>query len=68
MRFDCPGRTLRRGIEQAQAFELVTEEIEPQPGIERGGEDIDDGATHGKFAVIDHGIGARIALPGQQRG
>ena len=61
-------RALGGGIEQAQALQLVAEEIEPQAGIEAGGEDVDDRAAHREFAVIDHRVGAAVALPGEQRG
>ena len=56
------------GIEQAQAFQLVAEEIEPEARIKAGGEDVDNRAAHRKFAVIDHRVGAAVALPDEQRG
>ena len=37
-----PGRALGVGIEQPQRFQLVAEEIEPQPGIESRGINVED--------------------------
>ena len=68
MRIERPDGALRGRIEQAQAFQLVAEEIEPQPTFEAGRYDIEDRATHGKFARVDGGVAARIALPTQQAG
>ena len=61
-------RQLRGRVEEAQALKLVAEEVEPQPAIERGGEDVDDRAAHRELAVVDHRVCAAVALPGEQRG
>ena len=62
------GGALRAGIEQAQAFQLVPEEIQSQPCFQSAGVDIDDGAAHGEFACIYHRVHAAVTLTPQQRG
>jgi hypothetical protein len=65
--FDRLDRALGIGIEQAQRFQLVAKEIEAQPVVEPGRVNVEDRSAHRIFARIDHGIGARIALPLEQR-
>ena len=60
-------RSLRVGVKQAQRFQLVAKEIEPQAVVQAAGEQIEHPATRCIFAGIDHRIGARIAQPLQQR-
>ena len=61
------GGALGARIEQPQRFQLVAEEIEPQPAIQARGIDVEDRTAHGKFARIGHGVRPRIALPLEQR-
>ncbi len=56
------------GVENAQAFQLVAEEIEPQPALEPAGIDIEDRSSHGEFAGVDDGVGAVVTLPLEQAG
>jgi len=63
---DLADRALGGGIEQAQRFQFVAEEIEPQALFEAGGVDIEQRAAHRIFAGIDDGVGPRIALPLEQ--
>ncbi len=65
---DRAGGPLGVRVEQPQRFELVVEEVEPQALVEPGGEDVEDRAAYGELAGVDHGVGARVALPLQQRG
>ena len=67
MLVDRTDRALGVGIEQAQRFQLVTEEIEPEAGIKPGGNDIEDRSAHGEFASVDRGIAALVPLAAQQR-
>ena len=50
--------TLGVGIEQAQGFQLVAKEIEPQASVQARWVDVEDRAAHRIFARIGHGIGA----------
>ena len=62
------GGTLRAGVEQAQAFQLVAEEVEPQALVEAGGEDVEDRPAYREFARVDYGVRAAVALLLQQLG
>ena len=66
VRIQPPRAHLRIRIESTQALQLVAEEIEPQCLIHAAGKDVDDRAAHGIFALVDHGVGAAIALPLKQ--
>ena len=61
-------RQLGVGIEAAQAFQLVAEEIEPQRFVHPAWEHIHDRSTDRVFALVDHRIGAGIALTLEQGG
>ena len=68
MRLQDAGAHLRSRIEGAQAFELVAEEIEPQPFVEAAREDIDDRTADCIFTRVDHRVAARVALPLKEAG
>ena len=68
MAVERSGAHLRGRIERAQGFDLVAEEIEPKPLLEPAGKDVDDRAPDRELAGVDHGVGAAISLPAQQRG
>ena len=68
MPLEPPSRQLRVGIEAAQAFQFVTEEIEPQCLVHSAREDVNDRAADGVFALVDDRVGARIALALEQGG
>ncbi len=59
---------LGRGIEQAQRFQLVSEEIEPEALFQARGENVDDRTAHGVFAMVYDRVGARVALIAEQAG
>ena len=67
MLVDAAGAALGGRIEQPQAFEFVTEEVEPQALVEARGEDVEDRAAHRELAGVDHRVAARIALALEQR-
>ena len=66
MPVDDAGGHLSVGIEKAQRFEIIAEEVEPQAGIEPAGKQVEDRAANRELAVIDHGIGAVVTLALQQ--
>ena len=55
-------RALGLGIEGADRFQAVAEEIEPDRLIEPGRKQIEDAAAHGIFAGFAHGRGAAVAV------
>ena len=57
-----PGRALRFGIEGADRFQRVAEEIEPHRLRHAGREEIEDAAAHRIFAGVAHGRGARETI------
>ena len=64
---DAPGGTLIGGIEGADAFDLVAEEVEPQRLFLAAGEQVDQPAAHRELALIVDGIGADITVGLQQQ-
>ena len=61
-RFQLSGGALAGGVEGAQGFQFVTEEIEPQGLGGAGRKDIDDAAARRVFAGLHHRVGAEIAV------
>lgn len=64
---DRAGRALGVGVEEAQCFQLIAEEVETKPGIEARGHDVEDRAAHREFTRVDGGVGALVALTAQER-
>jgi hypothetical protein len=62
MRVDRAGRALGVRIEQAQRFELVAEEVEPEALFEPRWEDVEYRSADGELACVGHRVGARVAL------
>ena len=62
MTVEPPGRHLRVWIETAERFQLVSEEIEPKRLFHSAWEDVHDAAPDGVFALVDHRVGAAVAL------
>ena len=60
-------RALGFGVEGADRFQAVAEEIEPHGLIEPGRKQIEDAAAHGIFAGFAHGRGAVVAVVLQPR-
>ena len=63
-------RALGLGVEGADRFELVAEEVEPHRLVEPGRKQIEDAAAHRVFAGLAHGRGAAVAVvlePGDDR-
>ncbi len=56
------------GVEPADAFDLVAEEIDPQPGFLARREQVEDTAAHRKLALIGDGIDAAEAVCDEQLG
>ena len=65
---DPAGGALVGGVEAADAFDLVAEEIEPQRLFLARREQIDQPAADGELAGIGDGVGADIAVGLEQRG
>ena len=64
-------RALGLGIEAADQFQAVAEEIEPHGLVEPGRKQVEDAAAHGVFAGLAHRRGAVVAVmlqPGHDRG
>ena len=55
------------GIEAADRFQAVAEEVEPHRLVEAGGEQVEDAAAHGVFAGLAHRRGAVVAIVLQPR-
>ena len=62
MAVEPPGGHLRIRVETAQAFQLVAEEVEPQGLVQPAREDVHDRPANGVFALVDHRVGAAVAL------
>ena len=63
-------RALGLGVEGADRFQRIAEEVETHGLVEAGREEIENAAAHGIFAGLAHGRGARIAVvlePGDDR-
>ena len=60
------GAALGAGIEDADRFDRVAEQVEPHRIGLAGGEDVDDAAAHGVFARLHHRAGAAIAVGFQE--
>ena len=57
-----PGSALRQGIEAADGFEFIAEEVEADGLPAPGREQIDDAAAHRVLARLADGLGAGIAV------
>ena len=55
-------RALRLGVERADRFQRVAEEVEPHRLVETRRKQIEDAATHGVFARLAHRRGAAVAV------
>ena len=55
-------RALGLGVEGADRFQAVAEEVEPDRLFEAGRKQIEDAAAHGVFAGLAHGRGAVVAV------
>ena len=64
---DPADAALGGGVEAADAFDLVAEEIEPQRFVLARREEVDQAAAHGIFAGVGDRVGARIAVRLKQR-
>ncbi|MCY1173416.1 hypothetical protein D9M73_135750 [compost metagenome] len=65
---DAPGGALIGGVEGADAFDFVAEEIEPERVFLAAREQVDQAAAHGKFTCIGNGFDADIAIGLQECG
>ena len=65
---DPPDRALIRRIELANGLDLVTKEIEAQGQFAARRKEVHDGAAHGIFPGVGHGLVALIAIGGEQDG
>ena len=55
------GRSLRGGIEPADRFHVVAEELQAHRARVAGGEDVDDAAADAPLPDLDHRLGALVA-------
>ena len=55
-------RALGLGVEGADRFQAVAEEVEPDRLVEAGRKQVEDAAAHGIFAGLAHGRGAVVAV------
>ena len=67
VRIQSTGAHLGIGIESAQRFKFIAEEVQPQCFVHAAGEDIDNRPANGIFALVDDRVGAAIPLFLQQQ-
>ena len=56
------------GVEAANAFDLVAEEVDAQPGFLARGEQVENAAAHRKLALVGDGVDAAETIRYQQFG